>query len=235
MEMFARPTGAGLAGDRRQGFAWHVSVRSPVDTTELFAAAREIVGLAAQGDWQRLDDGPVHTVQTRPGQGAAASVSVHFPAGGGPYPRHPSEQHLAKLLYARVVIEITETDRASVRTLHLRILKEFGTWLASRHLRWDWFWAHLDLRSHGCRSEAYTEHDYLSTDPLWRDRLDEHIRASGGRWDSTRMLHACHEAGHFVTVQRAREIFRRLADARPDLLMKVEGKRWLYDTVPPTA
>jgi hypothetical protein len=75
----------------------------------------------------------------------------------------------------------------------------------------------------------------MSAEPLWRDQLEAHIRNEGGRWDSRRMQEACAAAGHHVTVQRARLIFQHLADANPDLLVKVAGTRWSYDTVTPTA
>lgn len=75
----------------------------------------------------------------------------------------------------------------------------------------------------------------MSAGPLWRDHLEAHIRNEGGRWDSARMRRACAAAGHHVTVQRARLIFRHLAEQQPDLLAKVGGTRWSYDTVPPPA
>ena len=75
----------------------------------------------------------------------------------------------------------------------------------------------------------------MSAEPLWHDQLEAHIRAEGGRWNSARMWRACAAAGHHVTVQRARLIFQHLAEAQPDLLVKVDGSRWSYDTVPPTA
>lgn len=71
----------------------------------------------------------------------------------------------------------------------------------------------------------------MSGEPLWRDRLEAHIRAEGGRWNSARMTRACHTAGHHVTVHRARLIFQHLAEEQPDLLVKVDGTRWTYDTV----
>lgn len=49
------------------------------------------------------------------------------------------------------------------------------------------------------------------------------------------MREACAAAGHHVTAQRARQIFRHLAERHPELLTKAEGTRWSYDTVPPTA
>lgn len=75
----------------------------------------------------------------------------------------------------------------------------------------------------------------MTAEPLWRDRLEAHIRNEGGRWDSRRMREACAAVGHHVTVQRARLIFQHLAEQQPDLLAKVGGTRWSYDTVPPPA
>lgn len=75
----------------------------------------------------------------------------------------------------------------------------------------------------------------MSAEPLWRDQLEAHIRTEGGRWNSDRMQEACRTAGHPVTVQRARLIFQHLAEANPNLLVKVDGARWSYDTVSPTA
>lgn len=75
----------------------------------------------------------------------------------------------------------------------------------------------------------------MSAEPLWRDQLEARIRTEGGRWDSRRMREACTAAGHHVTVQRARLIFRHLAEQHPELLAKAEGTRWSYDAVPPAA
>jgi hypothetical protein len=62
------------------------------------------------------------------------------------------------------------------------------------------------------------------------EQLRDRIRAERGRWDSKRMLHACRDAGFHCTVQRARQIFQKVAEANPELLVRTEGTRWTYDT-----
>jgi len=63
-----------------------VVVRDPVDPRELFDTATAAVGASPDGA-RVYDFGEVHMLRARPGQGAAALVSVHYAADGGPYPR----------------------------------------------------------------------------------------------------------------------------------------------------
>lgn len=68
------------------------------------------------------------------------------------------------------------------------------------------------------------------TDGNLIDRLSARIRTKGGQWDGKRALAAYEELGFYCTIQRARTNLKKAAEANPDLLTAVEGKRWTYDT-----
>jgi hypothetical protein len=116
----------------------YVIARNPVDPLALFDAARK-----AAGDPKRwtLFDGPdfgdVHMYQTRSGQGAAALVSVHFPAAGGPYPREDGNPKPDG--YAHVGF-LTSGDHGidDVRGHHAGLVAELGRWLDAHAIGWCW-------------------------------------------------------------------------------------------------
>jgi hypothetical protein len=119
--------------------ATYIIARDPVDPLALFHSARSAVG--APRRWT-LHDGPdfgdVHMYQTRSGQGAAAIVSVHFPAAGGPYPREDPEIPKPDG-YAHVGFTSGSFgDDAATWQHHARLVAELGQWLDARHIRWCW-------------------------------------------------------------------------------------------------
>jgi hypothetical protein len=66
------------------------------------------------------------------------------------------------------------------------------------------------------------------------DQLIARIRSEGGVWDGKRALEACQELGFYCTIQRARQILRKLAEQNLGLLTAVEGKRWTYEAADAT-
>jgi hypothetical protein len=118
----------------------YVIARDPVDPRALFDAAREAVGNPP--DWT-LHDGPqfgaVHMYKTRSGQGAAAAVSVHFPAAGGPYP-HEDPESPRPDGYAHVGFSTGGNfgtwDEAWDH--HAALVRTLGQWLDAHQVRWCW-------------------------------------------------------------------------------------------------
>lgn len=118
--------------------ATYVIARDRVDPLALFHAARNAAGGPRR--WT-LHDGPdfgdVHMYQTRSGQGAAAIVSVHFPAAGGPYPQDPEIRKPDGYAHVGFTSGFFEDDAATWQQ-HARLVAELGRWLDARHIRWCW-------------------------------------------------------------------------------------------------
>jgi hypothetical protein len=119
--------------------ATYVIARDPVDPRALFDAARKAAG--GPGRWT-LHDGPdfgdVHMYQTKPGQGAAALVSVHFPAAGGSYPRQDPEIPKPDG-YAHVGFTSgSSDDDAATWQHHAGLVAELGRWLDAGRIGWCW-------------------------------------------------------------------------------------------------
>lgn len=117
----------------------YVIARDPVDPRALFDAAREAVGNPEK--WT-LHDGPkfgdVHMYQTRSGQGAAAVVSVHFPAVGGRYPREDPEAPQPDG-YAHVgFMTGSFGTRDEGWRHHAGLVAALGRWLDAHRIRWCW-------------------------------------------------------------------------------------------------
>jgi hypothetical protein len=117
----------------------YVIARDPVDPRALFDAARK-----AAGDPERwtLFDGPdfgdVHMYQTRGGQGAAAMVSAHFPAAGGPYPQEDPEIPKPDG-YAHVgFITGAFTGNDGLWQHHAGLVTALSQWLDAHRIRWCW-------------------------------------------------------------------------------------------------
>lgn len=132
-----------------------IVVDDPVDAYELFAVARDVLGLPRDGRWHLVDHGRVHMLQTLPEQGVGALASVHFPLAGG---RHPGEPD-AGIPGGYLLLAFT-TDGGgdpSIRRWHRDLASRTGSWLTSRRLRWTV--SHAD----GPFTTGYAPHDPAAT------------------------------------------------------------------------
>jgi hypothetical protein len=114
-----------------------VMVQNPVNAEDLFAAARRVVHPRQSLTWHLCDYDTIHMLQADTNQGADALVSVHFPPGGGPYPREDDPGQpagYALVMFSRGCQGSTEEDRPS----HERLVAGLGDWLTARSLRWSW-------------------------------------------------------------------------------------------------
>jgi hypothetical protein len=134
--------------------AARVIAQDPVSPRDLFDAMRDVVG--SPKDWT-LHDGPdsgdVHMCQARPGQDAAALVSVHFPAAGDPYPpENPGDPD--GYIHAAFCTGAFTSDEDAMWHYHAGLVHELGQWLDARGIRWCWSfegapWIHGALEETG--------------------------------------------------------------------------------------
>jgi len=110
-----------------------VVVRDPVDPRELFDTATAAVGASPDGA-RVYDFGEVHMLRARPGQGAAALVSVHYAADGGPYPRDEGTDQPPG--HALVSFTTDGCDREAALAGHSGAVTAVAGWLAERGARW---------------------------------------------------------------------------------------------------
>jgi hypothetical protein len=119
----------------------YVIARNRVDPLALFDAARNVVGDPKR--WTLFDGpdfGDVHMYQTRGGQGAAAMVSVHFPAAGGPYPRedgNPKPDGYAHVGFITGAFAGDPGEGAAWK-YHAGLVAALGQWLNARGIGWCW-------------------------------------------------------------------------------------------------
>jgi hypothetical protein len=115
-----------------------IVLQSPIDASQLFAAALEVAGLSAtRQTWHQREYGDVRMLQTDRGQGAAAQVSLHFPPGGGRLPADYEDDGENPAGYA-VLSFTTGGDPAAERPDHERLITAVGKWLTGRGLEWSW-------------------------------------------------------------------------------------------------
>lgn len=115
-----------------------IVVQSPVDATELFAAALEVAGLpAVRQTWDQRDNGAVFMVQTDSDQSAAAQVSLHFSPAGGRLPADYEDDGKNPAGYALLSFT-TGGDPAAERRPHELLVRALGSWLTGRALKWSW-------------------------------------------------------------------------------------------------
>lgn len=112
-------------------------VQDRVDAYELFAAAREVLGLSLDGRWHLVDYGAVHMLQTLPDQGVPALASVHFPVQLGAH--HPGDPDAGVPGgYALLAFTSDGGDTGATRRWHRDLAGRAGAWLTDRRLRWTW-------------------------------------------------------------------------------------------------
>jgi hypothetical protein len=110
------------------GTSMTVIVRDPVDPYDLFAAAKKAVGDPPR--WHEMEFGDVRMIQAASGQGAEASVSVHYPASGGVWSEEGDPEGHAAILF---------TTSGDARRERLeRIAAALGVWLGRCGLDWLW-------------------------------------------------------------------------------------------------
>ena len=111
----------------------------PVDPRELFDAARKAAGDPA--NWT-LHDGPeyggVPMYQTHGNPSANAGVTVHFPAGGGPYPREQGSDAPDGYAHVGFGTGTFIDDMDAMWRHHAGLVRKLGQWLDGRGIRWAW-------------------------------------------------------------------------------------------------
>lgn len=110
-----------------------IAVGGPVDAYDLFAHVRTLLGLPLDGRWNLTEHGPVHMLQTLPGQDAPAVAAVHFRVDGGHHPGDPT----AGIPGGYALLTFTTSDGdAQTGQWHRHLAARTGEWLSHRGLRW---------------------------------------------------------------------------------------------------
>jgi hypothetical protein len=116
-----------------------VVLLDPVDPRELFDAARKAAGNPK--NWT-LHDGPeygaVPMYMTHGNPRADARVTVHFPAGGGLYPREQESGAPDGYAHVGFCTGAFTNDTDALWRHHAGIVRKLGQWLDDRGIRWAW-------------------------------------------------------------------------------------------------